>query len=59
MNTTYQELLDALKELTPEQLKMTATVFVRGVDEYYPVQTFGVGGNDQSVLDEGHPYLLV
>lgn len=37
MNTTYKELLTALQELTPEQLNMNVSVYVRGVDEFYPV----------------------
>ena len=59
MNTTYKELLTALQELTPEQLEMNATVYVRGVDEFYPVQTFGFTNTASDVLDENHPYLLV
>jgi hypothetical protein len=40
---------------------MTATVYVRGVDEFYPVQTFGTtpGNQPADVLDPDHPYLLV
>lgn len=59
--TTYRELLEALKAMTPEQLDMTATVYVRGVDEYYPVQTFGTtpANGPGDVLDPDHPYLLV
>ena len=60
MDTTYQEILDALKELTPDQLKMAATVFDRGADEYRPIQTFGLAeANKQDVLEEGHPYFLI
>jgi hypothetical protein len=56
--TTYREVLEALKNLSEEDLDKTATVYVRGVDEYYPIQTFGVTP-DTDVLDKDHPYFLV
>ena len=60
MDTTYQEILDALKELTPEQLKMSATVFDRGLDEYRPIQTFGLDeANQYDVFEKRHPYFLI
>lgn len=59
MNTTYRELLEILRQMTPEQLNMTATVFVRGVDEFYPVQTFGTSDESNDVLDPNHPYFLI
>ena len=58
---TYRELLNAMKILTPEQLDMNVTVYIRGVDEFYPIQSFGVtpGNLPADVLDPNHPYLLV
>lgn len=57
-NITYREILTVLQQLTPEQLDCTATVFVRGIDEYYPVQSFGTT-TESDVLDENHPYFLI
>jgi len=54
---TYRELLEALKELTPEQLDMTATVYVYGED-FYPINNIGLTTEDD-ILDEGHPYFQI
>ena len=69
-NVTFGDVLAALQQLTPEQLNMTATVFVQGWDEFLPVvnQAPYVSGalqvplgitNNNDVLDDGHPYFLV
>jgi hypothetical protein len=57
-NITYRELLDQLKAFRDNDLDLNVTVFVRGVDEYYPVK--GVEKTDcDDVLFEGHPFLVV
>ncbi len=40
---TYAKLLEKLKKMTPEQLRMTVTVHIAADDEYYGVNiTFKV-----------------
>lgn len=61
---TYQELLEEIEKLTPEQRKMDVTVYIRGVDEYYTVDpelpiNHNIPPNTNDVLDENHPYLVV
>ena len=56
---TYAELLENLKAMPPERLADTATVYVSGVDEYYPVMTTEVASDKQDVLDAGHWVVVV
>jgi hypothetical protein len=62
---TYDEVLNALKELSPEQLQMTATVEFEG--QFYPIRDtfFSDTIEDKELqeeaitaLGEGHPFLL-
>lgn len=60
MSKTYRHLLEELQKLTPEQLDMTATVFVPGIDEFYPVDSICYGNPDENdVLDADHPFLTL
>jgi hypothetical protein len=72
MNTTYQDLLIMLQDMTPEQLQMDVTVYVSGVSEFYAlngdypivvvnreIQNEFTPGSQESALDEGHPYLVI
>ena len=60
---TYEELREHLNALNPEQLAQDVTVYVSGVDEYYPLQPNDPVGEatfahcDQ--LDSGHFYLRI
>lgn len=54
---TYRQLLEALKELHPDNLDNTVTIYTVEEDEYYPVS--GCGICDDGVLDDGHPFLIV
>lgn len=58
---TYKELRDLLDTFTPEQLNQTVSVYVRVVDEIYPVTEPIVEVTDDStdVLDPGHKFLIV
>jgi|LauGreDrversion4_2_1035121.scaffolds.fasta_scaffold461009_1 hypothetical protein len=60
---TYKELLFELQQLTEEQLNSDVTVFVRGVEEFYPASSslyFSTEDDeDGQILDAGHPYLMV
>ena len=55
---TYQDLLNELKTLNPEQLNQTVTIHLTEMDEFKPVRTiFDEDGSD--VLDSGHVILEV
>ena len=72
MALTYRELIENLKELPDERLDDTVTVFVSGVNEFYPLvqdypfivvnrefQNEFTPGSQESALDDGHPYLVI
>lgn len=55
---TYKELLDMLLMAPVEHLNQTATVWVPGVNEFYPIsETLVTSEND--VLDEDHLIMVV
>jgi hypothetical protein len=56
---TYADLLEALQELTQEELQNTATIYVEADDEFYPIIGTNRADDDQSVLDVGHPYFEI
>lgn len=56
---TYAELLENLKAMPPERLNDTATVYVPGAGEFYPVMTTEVLDVSQDVLDPGHWVVVV
>lgn len=57
-NMTYRELLAELQTFNTDLLDLNVSVYVRGVDEHYPVKSVEITGC-ADVLDEGHPYLMV
>jgi hypothetical protein len=59
MAITYKELANLiLHEMSPEQQEQDITIFVPGVDEYYPA-TLAFTDDDCDVLDPGHPILTL
>jgi hypothetical protein len=57
---TYAELLEELKMLDESQLQNTVTVYVCGTDEFYEVLDYQISvGSENSVLDDGHPYIEI
>ena len=55
---TFRDLLAALKELSDEDLGLTATVYNASIDEFYPiVHTDRASRVD--VLDSDHPYIVI
>jgi len=54
-NMTYRELLEALKELRPENLDDTVTIYKD--DEYFAIT--GTDICDDGVLDDGHLFIVV
>ena len=58
MYYTYRELLEALQELSEEELDMTATIYDKTFDAYMPIDyTDKTVGDD--VLDECHPIIII
>jgi hypothetical protein len=60
---TYAELGEYIQSMTAEQLSMDTTIYVSGVDEYYGlVDDYPIVdsvGEQNSVLDNNHPYLVI
>ena len=54
---TYRDLLTLLQSMTDEQLDCTPTVYIDGVDEYYPATTLLTASDSNQVLNENHPYI--
>ena len=62
MNLTYAELAKQIGEMTDEQKQANVSVFIPGVDEFYPiakVEFATEGGAADGILDEGHPILIL
>lgn len=60
MKLTFAQLAQQIAAMTPEQQNSDVTVFVRGVDEFYPSHELKFADpKNNDVLDTGHPYLLV
>tara|TARA_X000001388_G_scaffold66086_1_gene52798 strand:+ start:86 stop:283 length:198 start_codon:yes stop_codon:yes gene_type:complete len=58
MNYTYRQLLEALWELTEEQLDLNVTIYDFQNEEYYPLNyTSTTVGDD--VVDDEHPVLII
>ena len=58
MNYTYRQLLEALCELTEEQLGLHVTVYDFQKEEYYPLNYTGTTEGDD-VVDDEHPILII
>ena len=56
---TYEKLIEMLKELPPERLQDTVTVYVCDDDEFYDVQWCDTATEKTDVLDPGHFYLEI
>lgn len=55
---TYKDLLAALLELSEDELSMTATIYDKSFDAYYPIDNTNKT-EDDDVLDANHPVLIV
>jgi hypothetical protein len=57
---TYQDLINDLQKMTPEQRRMNVTFYLNDTDEYVPgyddILDFTVGCD---VLDDTHPVFIV
>jgi hypothetical protein len=57
---TWEQLAKEIELLTPEQRNTDVTVFVRGVDEFYPVtDRLLIAPPEEQILDPNHPYIQV
>ena len=52
MNYTFRDLLEALQELTEEQLDMTATVCDYEAEEFYPIEF--TSNSDDIIIESNH-----
>jgi len=58
MNYTYRQLLEALQELSQDELDMHVTVYDSTNEEYYPLNYTGKCEGDD-VLDTDHPIMII
>ena len=58
-NLTYLDLLRKCASLTPEQLQMNVSVFNSETSKYHPVTGCKMSDEENDVLDEGHPYIVI
>ena len=58
MNYTYRDLLEALQELTSDELDMHVTVYDRGQEAYHRLNYTGKCEGDD-VLDADHPIMII
>lgn len=60
MSMTYRDFQNEMNKLPDNDpiLNQTMTIFVPGVDEYYPA-TFSFTDDDCDVLDPGHLVLTI
>ena len=58
MNYTYRELLLTLSELSEDELDLTATIYDKSFEAYYPVSGTETT-DDDDILDANHPVLIV
>ena len=58
MNYTYRQLLEALQELSQDELDMHATVYDAANEEYYSLNYTDRSEGDD-VLDPDHPIMTV
>ena len=59
MNLTYAELAEAISHMTVEQKQSNVTVYVPGIDEFYPIGAVSFATETQDVLDKSHPFFLI
>ena len=58
MNYTYRQLLEALLELSQEELDLSVTIYDSSREEYYPLNYTGKTEGDD-VLDSDHPIMII
>jgi len=59
---TYRDLLNIIKQFTPEQLDMHVSVYTIEAcdpDEFYELERVDYTDEAIDVLDKDHPYLVV
>ena len=58
MNYTYRDLLEALQELTSDELDLHVTIYDRGREVYHPLNYTGKCEGDD-VVDADHPIMII
>jgi hypothetical protein len=61
MPMTYKQLAEhILNDFSEEQKESDVSVFVKAVDEFYPLDQICIAEEELvDVLDDGHPFLMV
>ncbi len=57
LNYTYRQLLEALQELTEDELDLSVTLYDLQREEYYPLDHCNKT-KEADVLDSDHPILI-
>ena len=59
MSMTYRDFMEYVADnFSEEQLDQDMTIFIRGIDEYYPIERLDVEHED-GILDKGHFFFLI
>ena len=58
MNYTYRQLLEALQELSSDELDMHVSIYDSTNEEYYPLNYTGKCEGDDT-LDADHPIMII
>jgi len=58
MNYTYRDLLQALQEMSSDELDMHVTIYDRGREVYHPLNYTGKCEGDD-VVDADHPIMII
>lgn len=58
MNYTYRQLLEALQELSSDELDMHVSIYDSTNEEYYPLNYTGKCEGDDR-LDADHPIMII
>ena len=58
MNYTYRDLLEALQEMSSDELDLHVTIYDRGREVYHPLNYTGKCEGDD-VVDADHPIMII
>jgi hypothetical protein len=59
-NLSYKQLAELIGNMTDEQQNMTATVYINGEDEFYPINSIEFSKEGEcDALDDNHPYFII
>ena len=56
---TYADIAKKLSQMEEQELMQDATVWLKKINEYFPVKSLKAVGDLCDVLDEGHNILII